>query len=193
MKKFTLILFFTFYTYTIIRYHFGKDIPWNEWYFILNKTFAWTGFTLIALSVLPEKTLNKIKLARRSLGMVGFMFAITHSFSFLILINPEYFPIFYAENNINLTGWLAIATGFLSLMIFTIPFIAAIKKLPGQNKIFRLGKVGVLLSIFHPMIIGLSGWFSPEGWPYYFPPITLLAFLSGIILFALKFALQNRK
>jgi len=193
MKKFALLLFFSFYAYAIIRYHFGKNIPWGEWYFILNKSFAWTGFTLISLSILPEKTLNKIKLSRRTTGISGFLFVLVHSLSFLILISPEHFPKFYSENEINLTGWLAIVTGILSLTIFTIPFIAALKKLPGQSKVFSLGKIGVIVCFFHPLVIGSSGWLHPESWPYLMPPITLLAFLTGIAIFTFRIFLQTKR
>lgn len=186
MKKTFFLIFILLYSYAILRYHLGKNVPWNEWFYILNKAIAWTGFTLICLSVLPQQLLNNIKTTRRELGIQGFVFAAVHATSVLLLFNSNHYPKFYTANIINPFGWLILTIGFLSLVIFVIPFISALKKLPNNSKVFRMGKVGVLISVFHPLLIGLSGWFSPEEWPFYLPPITLLAVLFCLAIFMLR-------
>lgn len=140
------------------------------------------GFTLIALSVLKKKTLSNYKLNRRSLGMSGFMFALIHALSVLILFNENHYPKFYSDHSINLIGWLAITVGILSIIIFLFPFLAVLKKSPHTNKIFKLGKIGLVASIFHPLLIGFSGWFSVGDWPMFMPPITMLAVMVGVVV-----------
>jgi DMSO/TMAO reductase YedYZ heme-binding membrane subunit len=181
MKKYLfLLLFIPFYGYAFIRYHIGKEVPFDEWFFILNKAIAWTAFTSIGLSVLKPKSFELINTDRRTTGMTGFSLAIFHSISVLLLFNSAHFEKMYTGDQLNFLGWMAIIIGIVSLLIFSFLFIAALKKLPKEHQIFRFGKVGFLLVMFHPLVIGISGWFSPESWPFYLPPITLLAVLSAL-------------
>jgi DMSO/TMAO reductase YedYZ heme-binding membrane subunit len=166
----------------------GKTISWNDWFFILNKAIAWTGFSIIALSVLQEKVLSKIQLNRRSLGMTGFGFALFHAISVLCLFNEEHFPKFYTSHSINLIGWISISIGILSIVIFSFPFVAALKKMPSKSEVFKLGKIGVMISLFHPLMIGFSGWLKPAEWPFYLPPITMLAVLLGVVVLVVRYS-----
>lgn len=186
MRIFTFLLFFLFYSYAVLRYHIGKEVSWNDWFFIFNKAVAWLGFTLIALSIIKQSQLNKCNLSRKNLGLTGFVFAFSHVLFVLILFNSNHYPKFYAGNEINFLGWISVGIGFLSLLIFAFPFIAALKNLPNQSKVFRLGKFGVLVNLFHPLFIGFSGWFSPNEWPYYLPPITMLVVLTGVFVLCMR-------
>ena len=76
------------------------------------------------------------------------------------------------------------------MLIFSFPLVAALKSYPNEAWQFRLGKYGVLVSIFHPMIIGYSGWLKVVKWPLGMPPITLLAVLTGIGIWVIRL---NRK
>lgn len=191
MKRLFILLFLSFYTYAILRYHIGKNVPWDEWYFILNKAFAWTGFTLISLSILPQKILVKLNVKRKELGVQGFVFALIHAVSMFILFNQDHFPKFYSDGTINLMGWLIISIGILSIIIFSFPFIAAIQNSPSKSRIFKLGKIGVLIGAFHPFLIGFKGWFLPSDWPFYMPPITLMAVLTCILAFMIRIISAN--
>lgn len=182
MIRFTVFLFCFIYGYAVSRYHVGKSISWNEWFFILNKAFALMGFTLIALSVLKERTLSNFKLNRRSLGMTGFLFALSHAFSVLFLFSENHYPKFYSDHSVNLIGWVTIAVGMLSIVIFLFPFVAVLRKSPNTNKVFRLGKIGMMVSMTHPLLIGFTGWFFPGEWPLFMPPITMLAVVIGVVV-----------
>lgn len=186
MRIFTILLFLLFYTYAVLRYHFGKEVSWNDWLFIFNKAIAWMGFTLIALSIIKQSQLKRFNLSRKSLGMTGFVFAFCHAIFVLILFNSIHYPKFYTGIEINFLGWISLCIGIISLLIFTFPFIAALKNYPNKSKVFRLGKYGVLVNLFHPLVIGFAGWFSPSEWPYYLPPITMLAVLTGIFVLCLR-------
>jgi hypothetical protein len=180
MIRFALICFLIFYGYAAIRYHIGANVPYEEWFFILNKSFAWTGFTLAALSILKAQTLKKWNLDRRGLGLAGITFAFIHAFSVLFLFSEEHYSKLYTVHAINIQGYVALSLGISSLLIFVFPLYAVVKSYPNEAWQFRLGKYGVLISIFHPMIIGYSGWFTPDKWPLGLPPITLLAVLIGV-------------
>lgn len=192
MKRLFLFIFILLYSYAVLRYHFGKNVPWSEWYYILNKAFAWTGFTLICLSVLQQKWLDNLKTTRRELGVLGFCFVIIHAVSVLFLFNPEHYPKFYSGQEINSLGWIIISIGLLSMLSFSLPFIAAMKSTPATSRVFKLGKIGVLISVFHPLLIGYSGWFSPGSWPYFMPPITLLAVLFCLLVFMIRLLTNNK-
>lgn len=192
MFRFTIALFSLLYSYAILRYHIGKSVSWNDWFFILNKAIAWMGFSLIVLSVLQEKVLLKIKLNRRSLGITGFAFSLAHAISVLCLFNEEHFPKFYTSHSINIIGWISISIGFFSIVIFSFPFVAALKKMPNKSEIFKLGKIGVMISLFHPLMIGFTGWFKPWEWPLYLPPITLLAVVFGVVILILREKFKKR-
>lgn len=186
MSKFISLLFSALYAYAILRYHIGKGTPWNDWFFIVNKAFAWTGFTLVTLSILSPELLRRFYLNRRNLGMSGFVFIVMHGISVLLLFDVHYYPKFYTNGLINSLGWSSISIGVLSIGIFLFPMWAALQTKPSEHRFYKLGKWGVAFSLFHPMIIGISGWFAPETWPYYLPPITLLAVITGILVLLLR-------
>ncbi|MFN5846744.1 MAG: hypothetical protein ACK46O_13650 [Flavobacteriia bacterium] len=190
MVRFTFVIFLLFYGYAAIRYHIGADVPIDDWYFILNKSIAWTGFTLVALSILKTPTLQKWNLNRRDLGLTGVSFAFMHAVSVLFLFSEEHYSKLFTEHQINTQGYIALSLGALSMLIFSFPLIAALKSYPNEAWQFRLGKYGVLVSIFHPMIIGYSGWLKVVKWPLGMPPITLLAVLTGIGIWVIRL---NRK
>jgi DMSO/TMAO reductase YedYZ heme-binding membrane subunit len=188
MVRFTLILFIISYGYAAIRYHIGADVPFDEWYFILNKSLAWTGFTLVAMSILKTSTLHKWKLDRRGLGLTGIAFAFIHALSVLVLFSETHYSKLFTEHEINIQGYIALSLGFVSLLIFSFPLFAALKRYPNEAWQFRLGKYGVLVNIFHPMIIGFTGWFGVDKWPLGLPPITLFAVVMGIWMWVWRIA-----
>lgn len=187
MKKYLfLLLFIPLYCYAFIRYHIGKNVAFEEWLFILNKAIAWTAIASIGLSVLKAKSLGSIHSDRRTTGMSGFSLAIVHGILVLFLFDKFHFEKLYSGDHLNFQGWIAISIGITSILILSFPFFAAIRKYPNSNHIFRLGKLGFILSLSHPLVIGISGWFNPETWPFYMPPITLLASLIGVLLLLLR-------
>lgn len=186
MKLFTSLLFTGFYSYAVLRYHVSGKTEWKEWFFVLNKSFAWTAFILLSLTILKPKTLEKIQLNRRVLGLTGYGFAIVHLISVLFLFSEVHYPKFFTDSDLNLRGLLSISAGSIAILLFTLPFIASVKKLSIDSPLYKFGKYGVAISILHPFFIGFSGWVSPFDWPLCLPPITLLAFLSGVSFFLIR-------
>jgi hypothetical protein len=44
-----------------------------------------------------------------------------------------------------------------------------------------MGYFSLLLAAGHVLVMGLSGWFEPGGWPGSLPPISLVAFIAALI------------
>ena len=193
MNRYTLFIFVFCYFYAALRYHVGADIPLSEWMFILNKALAWTAFLFIGFSVIPQKLLNKTKSNRRALGVFGFTLGLIHMIITFFHLGPEHYGKLYNGDSLNFSGWMAISLGAVSALIYTFPLIGAMQNRPNTDRIFRLGKIGFILSTLHPAAIGFNGWLEPYSWPLYLPPITLLAFLTGIALLMIRLILSRGK
>ena len=188
MKKLFVFLFITYYAYAIVRYHIGKEILGvKEFFFVLNKAIAWTAGTLLLLSLLPSYLLEKYKIQRRAIGTYGYMIALIHITSSIILLDPILYSKFYTESQISSDGWLFIALGILSILFFSLPLIASLKNLPNEHSLYRFGKYGVFINLMHVSAIGISGWFHVSTWALGMPPITLIFFLEGIAVIVYRY------
>lgn len=183
MRPVLLILFVFCYTYSIIRYHIGAEIPSNEWLFILNKGIAWTGFTCIGLSLLTATLIEKMRLTKRIAGIYGFIFSCIHIIISFYLLYDGNQLIWNKLESKDFMFYSFIVSGALSFLIYLFPLVATLMKLPSTSKMFGIAKVGYLINILHPLILGYSGWGSISKWPFYLPPITLLAVLSALVFF----------
>jgi DMSO/TMAO reductase YedYZ heme-binding membrane subunit len=45
----------------------------------------------------------------------------------------------------------------------------------------RLGYAALILVVVHLIVLGLSGWVAPKGWPAWIPPISLVAVIVALI------------
>jgi hypothetical protein len=194
MKKLITFLFLFFYGYAIIRYHIGKELyGLMEFYFVLNKAFAWTAGTLLLLSVLPTSYLDKYKISRRGIGTFGYSIALIHISSSILLLNEKFYPKFYSNAILNADGWLYIALGAGSIILFSFPLIASKLNLPNGHNLFRFGRYGILLNLSHVFAIGFKGWLKFQDWPFFMPPITLLFFLSGVVILVFRYLVLKNK
>ncbi len=193
MKKLILVLFLTFYTYAIIRYHIGKNlIGLMEFFFVLNKAFAWTAGTLLALSILPSYFLEKYKLKRRAIGTFAYAIALIHINSSILLLCEKFYPKFYSHSYLNADGWFYISLGALSILLFSIPLIASKLNLHEGHYMYRFGRYGILMNLAHVTAIGFKGWLSYQDWPYYMPPITLLFVLIGLVILGFRYLILRK-
>ena len=185
MLKKTALLFLLFYCYAVLRYHFGKGLGLEEILFVVNKAFAWTAGTCFAFTLLPKKWFPNTVSYRKQFGLIGYGFSLLHITANIILINATNYPLLFEVNHLNSHGWQLIILGILTIICFSLPLIATIKKQPTGSVLYKFGKIGVLTSIIHVSIIGIHGWFTPLEWPYYLPPITLLFVItaSSIVIY----------
>lgn len=178
-------LFIALYTYAAIRYHIGQELEIDQFFFVLNKAVSWTAFMLLTTSILSQQTLSAFKFTRRSLGTAGYLLAICHIVFSIALLCYEKYPKFLNDGALNLLGWGIVLIGLISFSLFSIPFALSVQK-RSKSKYFQLAKWGVLLILFHPLLIGWSGWFTPIKWPLYMPPITLLSVMYAIFIWSLR-------
>ena len=195
MRKLIAVLFFSFYSYAIIRYHFGKElIGFTETFFVVNKALAWTAGTLFLLTLLPQFQLDKFKLKRRQLGTTGYCFAIVHISLIFLILNPELYPKFYSNSELNYDGYLTISLGICSLLLFSLPLYASLQKREKLQYLYRFGRFGIYLNILHVTSIGATGWVTPTNWPYFMPPITLIFIVqAALIILINKFTQKKNK
>ena len=181
MRPALLTLFLFCYTYSILRYHIGAEIPSNEWLFILNKSIAWAGFTCIGLSLLSVSLLERIRLTKRIAGIYGFICSCIHIIISFYLLYDGNQLIWNKLESIDFMFYSFIISGAISFLIYLFPLVATLKELPSTSKMLGIAKVGYLINILHPLLLGYSGWGSISKWPLFLPPITLLAVLSALV------------
>ena len=186
MIKKALLFFILFYVYAALRYHFGKGLGLDSVLFVFNKSFAWTAGTFFAMTLLPSRWFSAYPLYRSELGKIAYGFSLLHIGANLVLINPRAQAALFDGTSLNLHGWYIVLMGIITFIFFSIPLIATFKRIPSGSKLYKFGKVGVISSLIHVTIIGLHGWFNPNEWPYYLPPITLLFVGSTSIILVFR-------
>jgi DMSO/TMAO reductase YedYZ heme-binding membrane subunit len=180
-----IVLFLALYTYAAVRYHIGQQLEWDQFFFVLNKAISWMAFILLTTSILKNEFLSKSGTSRRWLGVSGFYLALVHILLAVILLCLDKYPKFLTNGQINILGWGVVSLGILAIIIFSIPFTATLGKHANSNY-FKIGKWGVMVIFFHPVLIGWGGWFTPTNWPLFMPPITLLSALYGSIIWYIR-------
>jgi DMSO/TMAO reductase YedYZ heme-binding membrane subunit len=180
-----LALFIALYAYAAIRYHIGQKLEIDQFFFVLNKAISWMAFLLLTTSILSQQKLSMFQLTRRALGVTGYLLAILHIILSLFLLYNEMYPKLINDATLNLLGLSVLIIGLTSFGIFSIPFALTLRK-TAKSKYFQLAKWGVLLILFHPLLIGWSAWFTPSKWPLYMPPITLLSVVYALFVWSLR-------
>jgi hypothetical protein len=184
---FILSIFLITYGYAFVRYHLGKEllelihIP-----FVLNKAIAWTAGTYLVLSLIPDLYLRTFNVVRRELGMLGYLLAVIHICSGILLLRPNLYPKFYTDEVLNNSGWIYISFGVCALIAFSLPLYASLKKATPSDFRFRFGKLGIVMVLFHVIAIDLPGWLEPLKWPLFLPPITLLFAVYTIVVITIR-------
>lgn len=187
----SFIIFLFIFTYAIIRYNVFKGVAIEHIpLFISNKAIAVTAVVLIGLSYImgplarfwPTVFVPKLKF-RKYFGLGGFGLAAIHSIISLLLFSPSYYPKFFSDGKLNLTGELSIVFGIIALFIFSI---VAITSLPSFEQsmdrkkwlfIQRLGYVAFFLVLLHVFTMGFEGWLKPANFPGGLLPMSLIAFI----------------
>lgn len=187
MLRLVFAFFSMMYAYAAIRYHMGKNVPWTDWLFILNKSFAWLAFTLVSMTIIKDDFLKKyLYVSRKQLGIGGFLFALIHILITILTFSSTYYPKFYSGEVISLNGSIFIGIGVISALIYLMPFVGSLKGLANESRIFRLGKYGIWINALHPFLIGIEGWLKPLSWPFFMPPITLLSLIGLLIAMLIR-------
>ena len=185
MYKILFCIFGLFYLYAIVRYQLGKEM-WEgmDYLYAINKAIAWTGGTCIALTLLPENSLQHWTSSRKQWGIVGYSFAAIHILFSFILLSPTYFPSFYDRQILSPDGWINVLLGIISFFCFSLAFLASLGAL--KKYYLKCAKWGLLLNLLHVVNIGVLKWWPMDNWVLYLPPITLLYTLELAVVFLVR-------
>ena len=181
--------------YAIIRYNIFKNVPWSDFpVYIFNKSVA---LTIIMLMYYYRTSVSKKIVSAESVWPIMYILAFTHLILSLTILQPNYFEKFYSAGHLNLTGSLSLLSGVIAFIGFTI--MGLIKLLKAVNVNFTINKlyisilkfVNIFFVLIHVFVMGFKGWLSPNEWPGYLLPISLVAFI--ICLTAIIVAWYNKR
>lgn len=177
--------------YAVLRYHIMGPVPWKDFpFFILNKGLCLAAFVLLTLNFslgplrnigvpVPENWL----IARKALGMTGFLLVLIHALMSFLLFRPAVYQQFFeADDTLNLVGGLSMLTGVLAFVIlwgYNLSFQTFLREDHGfitfiTSRRFML--FALVLGGLHLLFMGYQGWLKPAGWHGGLPPISLVAF-----------------
>jgi DMSO/TMAO reductase YedYZ heme-binding membrane subunit len=152
--------------------------------------FIALSYLLGPLARLWPKTMVPLLGLRQFFGLLGFGLAAIHGFASLLLFTPAHYPKFFSlDGTLNLIGELSMMFGILAFFIFSAVALTAIPSVAGSmssqrwQTVQRLGYVGLVLVLFHVLVMGYEGWTKPSSWPGGMLPISLMAAI--VIAFAL--------
>ena len=178
-------------SYAVLRYHVAGPVPWKDFpFFILNKGFSLAAFVLIACNFgfgplrnlgvpLPDSWL----VARKAVGMTGFLLVLIHALMSFLLFKPAVYANFFAaDGTLTLLAGLSMLAGVLAFVVlwaYNLSFQTFLR----EDKVFisfitsrRFLLVAFILGGVHLLFMGYGGWMKPGGWHGGLPPISLVAF-----------------
>jgi len=178
-------------SYAVLRYHVAGPVPWKDFpFFILNKGFSLAAFVLIACNFgfgplrnlgvpLPDSWL----VARKAVGMTGFLLVLIHALMSFLLFKPAVYASFFAaDGTLTLLAGLSMLAGVLAFVVlwaYNLSFQTFLR----EDKVFisfitsrRFLLVAFILGGVHLLFMGYEGWMRPAGWHGGLPPISLVAF-----------------
>ena len=191
-KNIYVNLFLTFliaFTYAIVRYNIIGNVPWEEVpLYVTNKAISFTIVLLLLFSVIVKK---EFKPTMKQFWKIIFILASVHVFISFRLLGPEYFKKFYSANELNLVGYFTLFFGISAFVGIII--LNSDKLLPTEEgrlvipeslkKIVRT--LIPFLIVAHLFTMGFKGWLTPNNWPGYLIPISLMAFV-GMVLYIIR-------
>jgi hypothetical protein len=164
--------------YAVARYNIFGEVAWaNVPAYVSNKALSWTGLVLFGLSLV-----SRDKADRRGYGTLAVAATGTHVLMSLLVLNPAYFAKFYGEGGrLNGIGEASMLAGVAGATLLGALFAANLNGgQSGASLRSGWGRAVLCCSALHVLIMGAAGWLTPAQWPGYFPPISLLSFLTAI-------------
>ena len=193
--------------YAVVRYHVFESVPYSDFpLYVLNKTFALSAITLLALTfgLGPAKALgadvpDEVLKSRKETGIASFVLALAHMLCALLLFGTGgyYGKFFGPEGSLNAVGSWSMLFGVLTfvwLWLYNISFkVHQEGDRAFQQLVTSRGSllVGALLAAGHVGVMGYRAWFQPGTWSGGMPPITLVAFAA--LLLALITNIRGRR
>ncbi len=179
-------------SYAILRYNIVGDVPWKDLpLYVLNKGIAFSSIILLTYSFSLSPLINmgfsvsdKWLDSRKNVGITGFVFAFTHIFMSVSILNPNYYGIFFIDDGtLSLRGGLSLFGGILSfvlLWVYNISFKTILnqdKKIKNTLTYRNFLIYGMLFSGVHLFFMGYTGWTTFYKWQGGLPPVSLISFI----------------
>lgn len=159
-------------SYAVIRYQIVGPIGWDQLpLFIANKAIAVCSviFLVLKLRALRIEDDTASKFWGRLFGQA----VSVHVILSLVVLDPSYFGKFFGESGLNFTGSATVLCGAIATVIL---WSRKGKISAGNNwTLFAL-----LLVVAHLVFVGCTGWFNPQTWHGYLPPISLISALLAV-------------
>lgn len=158
--------------YATVRYNVCKGVPWAHWpLYVTNKALAWSSVTLLLVGAL-QALRGRVAKGALPAFVDGAALAGAHVLASLALLAPARYPdLFAVDGGFTLAGELTILAGVL----------ASLALAAARRSVVALPALGVAVAV-HVALLGSAGWLTPEKWPGYLVPITLLAFVTAAAL-----------
>jgi len=161
--------------YATIRYHVLKGVSWSDWpVFTLNKVFGVSSLLLLAIAIARYKfrpVLSNSKILYLS-GLYGGV----HILLSCVLLDPAYYEKFFYDDRLTAIAGLSMLSGAVAAVLFITK--AGEKKERQINQITRSLAVVCGITGMHVAFQGFQSWFTPNDWPGFIPPLTLISFLT---------------
>ena len=185
--------------YAIVRYHVAGPVPWKDFpFFILNKGFSLAAFILLTMNFglgplnnLGAKVPAGWLIARKALGMTGFLLVLIHVLMSFMLFSPSVYAKFFEENGtLTLLAGLSMLGGILAFVIlwaYNLSFQTHLREDKAFIQYITSRKFllwAMLLGAAHLVFMGYEGWLNPGGWHSGIPPVSLVAitfFVAGYV------------
>ncbi len=156
--------------YAVLRYNIFQAISFEHLpLYVTNKALALSIVVLIFFRLFTKKENHAFY------DITIYAQLLMHVFISLALLSPAYYPKFFLESKINITGELSLLFGVTALVMFLMRLFVR------QHKKFSSIKLPISVVLFlvsaHVFSMGISGWITPLKWSGYLPPISLIAFV----------------
>ncbi len=163
--------------YATVRYNAFKGVPWDQWpTFVVNKAAALSALLLVVIFLLRRRV--RVAGGQRLLLATASWLVALHVGLSLALFTPATYPKLFAEGR-------PVATVAWSLLLAAAAAGTFLRSrhpdgLTDRGWPLRLGLLA-FASGLHAALLGYEGWFAPSSWPGFLVPITLIAFVAGVI------------
>ena len=184
--------------YAVLRYHLAGPVPWKDFpFFILNKGLSLAAFVLLALNfgLGPIRKLGapipgSWLVARKAIGMTGFLLVLIHALMSFLLFRPEVYAQFFESNGtLTLLGGLSMLAGVLAFVVlwaYNLSFQTFLREDTAFIAFITSRKFLLVAFVFggaHLLFMGYEGWMKPGGWHGGLPPISLVAFSVFVVMY----------
>ncbi len=176
--------------YATVRYNVFKGVPWDEWpTYVVNKAAALSALMLMTVFLIRGRSQTgglHLHLLRAAAWLIAL-----HVLLSLALLGPATYPKFFDD------GKLTVSVAWSLLLGASVAAGSLLRPRRPVGQADRGGALRLGLLAFaagsHAALLGFGGWTTPSAWPGFLFPITLIAFIVGIIgLLAAAFPVSTR-